>query len=95
MAVMKRAVMWAKSDAAWKMMVLASSILRALQDERRMGELMEVNVEGGPRRKQRGRADWWHIESKEPKPIVRFGGRLDGEIGEGLSSVEKSCGAVM
>jgi hypothetical protein len=70
MAVMARAAMCAKSVAAWKMMVLASSMDRAEQEGRRSGLCEEVSVEGGPRTKHKGRGDCSQSPEKDPNPIV-------------------------
>lgn len=70
MVVMIRAPMWAKSVAAWNIMVFASSIDRAEHVVRRIGWCVVVNVEGGPRMLHTGIADWSHIEVKSPNPMA-------------------------
>jgi hypothetical protein len=69
-AVMNNAAKCAKSVAAWKMMVLASSMERAEQSGRRRGLLSDVIVVGGPRRKQSGRGDELQREVKSPNPMM-------------------------
>jgi hypothetical protein len=74
MAVIARAAMCAKSVAAWKMIVFASSIDRAEQSGRRSGLCDEVSVEGGPRTKHSGRGDCSQSPSKDPNPMMGSSG---------------------
>lgn len=80
--------MWAKSVAAWKMIVFASSIERAAQSGRRSGLFVEVREEGGPSTKHSGRGLCAQRFSKDPKDIAMFscvGGLCkESERGPGL-----------
>lgn len=68
MAVMNRAAIWAKSEAAWKIMVFANSIDRAEHDGRMSGLWVLVRVVGWPSSEQTGMPVWAQSESKLPKP---------------------------
>ena len=73
MAVMNRAAKWTKSVAAWKMIVLASSIDRAAHDGRRRGLCNEVRVVGGPRTKHRGMGEDSQRPVKSPNAMMEYG----------------------
>lgn len=70
MHVIARATMWAKSVAAWKIIVFASSMERAEHVEGMSGVGGFVRVERGPRSEHTGRGEIWHRDSKEPKAIL-------------------------
>ena len=69
-AVMNRAAMCAKSVAAWKIIVLPTSIERAEQVGRRSGFEDDVKRLGGPRRKQSGSGDCAQTLSNEPNAMI-------------------------
>jgi len=65
--------MWAKSLAAWKMIVFATSMDRAEQDGGRSGDGGLVSGERGPRSEQTGRGETLQRDAKEPNGMVAVG----------------------
>lgn len=68
--VIINAPMCAKSVAAWNMIVLASSIDRAVHVGRSIGCLFVVREDSGPRSEHIGSAACSHIVLKSPKPMA-------------------------